>query len=183
MPDLSALIVPLKSISTFPGWQSPEPETGYSWFDAPLEIGGVTEPGFVLHGGCFLGLPDQHVSLELRLSKTPGRRARPLERIDWRSRQPSHSNKRRFKGAAPIWRGRSLAGKRVGNTHLHAFEVNWLSDEARMRDDDLPFAHEIDEELQTFEDFLIFSGKQFRINNIGVVTRPQWEYKLGLENP
>jgi len=172
MANPSALIVPLKSISVFPGWSDPEPETDYSWFDAPLEIGGVTEPGFVLHGGCYIGRPDCHVSLELRISKTPGRRMLPLERIDWRSLNGGHSN--------PIRKGHPGSGSRVSETHLHAFELNYSTAEGRMRGHELRYAAEIEEDLDSFESLRRFAGIRFRINNITLVTAPPWEYKLPL---
>ena len=172
MGNPSALIVPLKSISVFPGWSEPEPQTGYSWFDAPLEIGGVTEPGFMLHGGCYIGQPDCHVTLELRLSKTPGRKMRPLERIDWRSLNGGHSN--------PYRRGVAVSGQRVSATHLHAFDLNFLPLEGRMRHADLPYAVEIEEDLDSFESLRRYAGIRFKINNITVVSTPSWEYKLPL---
>jgi hypothetical protein len=45
--NLRELVYSKKRISAFPGWVEPEAETGYAWFDAPLEIEGVTEVGFV----------------------------------------------------------------------------------------------------------------------------------------
>lgn len=172
MAEHTALIVPLKSIAVFPGWTDSESETGYVWFDAPLDIGGVTEPGFVLHGGCYINRPDVHVTLELRISKSLGRRTRPLERIDWRSLSGGHSNATR-KGLP-----KEVSGRRVSCTHLHAFELNYLYSECRMRAHDLPYAAEIDEDLDSFESLLKYAGKRFRINNIHVVSPPSWEYNL-----
>lgn len=174
MGDLPSLVVPLKSIAVFPGWSEPEPGSGYTWFNAPLEIGGVVEPGLVLHGGALSKIPDQHISLELRLSKTPGRRIRPLERIDWRSISGGHSNPRRKDAPA------GLSGRRTTNTHLHAFDMNWSADLGRMRHEDLPYADDIAEEIATFEDLLRFAGKRFKINNMNLVLTPPWEYTLGL---
>ena len=51
----TALLLPDKRLSVFEGWSQPEPDTWYSWFNAPIEIDGITSrPGFVLHGGCLL---------------------------------------------------------------------------------------------------------------------------------
>ena len=172
MADHSALIVPLKSITNFPGWTDPEPETGYVRFSAPLDIAGITEPGFILYGGCYISRPDVHVTLELRLTKSLSRRMRPLERIDWRSLSGGHTNATR-KGLPP-----NVSGRRVSFTHLHAFELNYLESEGRMRAHDLPYASEIDEDLDTFESLMRYAGKRFRINNIHVVSPPSWEYNL-----
>jgi hypothetical protein len=37
---------------------------------------------------------------------------------------------------------------------------------------------QIDDDLQTFEQVRSFVGKHFRINNIEIVTPPEWEYDL-----
>jgi len=59
-PDvpLEALYNCPKAIARFPGWTGPEPETGYLWFDAPLEIEGVVEAGLLLRGGAVAHLQD-----------------------------------------------------------------------------------------------------------------------------
>ena len=64
--NLRELVYSDKRISTFPGWVEPEAETGYAWFDAPLEIEGVTEVAFVLHGGCYPQRPNCCITFELR---------------------------------------------------------------------------------------------------------------------
>lgn len=170
MARLPLLVAPAKSISVFPGWADPEPETNYVWFNAPLEIGGVTEPGLVLHGGCYIHRPDCNVTFELRLGRATLHRAVALERIDWRSLQGGHTNQRRHGGD----------GGRVSWTHVHLFGLNWIDTRGRMRAGNLPLAKDIDEQLNDFADVLEFTGKQFKINNIGVVSEPGWEYGLDL---
>jgi hypothetical protein len=49
-----------------------------------------------------------------------------------------------------------------------------------MRGKRLPCAMNISEKLETFEALRDHVGKHFRINNIGVVPPPEWEYKLPL---
>lgn len=169
-----ALVAPIKSIAAFSGWSTPEADTDYSWFNAPLEIDGVVEPGLVLHGGCYADQPDRHVSLELRITRLPGRRQRPLERIDWRSLNGGHTNQRRSN--CP----KGFAGKRVSNSHVHAFEMNWDPEAERMKDDDLPYADDIAEELESFEQLLRYAAKRFRINNINLVLTPPWAHTLRL---
>jgi len=159
-----------KSVSVFPGWSDPEPETGYMWFDAALDILGVTE-NIVLHGGCLYRAPDMHVTFALVSRRATGLRRTSLMRLDWRSLKGGHSNKRGV--GPPPWRGR-----RVSATHLHAFGLNWVADESRMREGDLPVAMDIPEDLQSFEQLRSYVGKVFGISNIEVVSKPKWEYTL-----
>lgn len=158
-----------KRLSIWTGWSAPEPETGYCWFDAPLEIGGVVEAGFVLHGGSYKFHPDKHVTFELKVARPGVRRKIPLARVDWRSLTGGHSNRR---GPALPW-----AGKRVGDSHVHGFDINWLESEGRMRTD-LSQAEPIPEEIQSFESLREYAGILFRISNIDIVERPDWEYGL-----
>lgn len=171
MQVLPSLILSEKTIAIFPGWSKPEPETGYCWFDVPLDIGGVTEPGFVLHGGCFISKPDQHVTLEVRIGRGHAKHCIPLARVDWRSLQDGHTNPRR--------RGAPHSGKRLPNTHFHAFELNYSAEVGHMKSGNLKMAEPISEDLQTFEQVRDFAGKRFRINNIDIVSKPEWEYTFG----
>ena len=159
-----------KEIGIFPGWSEPETETDYIWFDAPIEIGGVTETGLVLHGGCLAHRPNVNLTLELRMARTPGRQCVPIERLDWRSIQGGHSNPRKPKSE---W-----AGKRVSETHLHDFWLNWSPEEERIRGGRLDVAREIEDELKKFEDVRAYVGKRLRINNIEIVKEPDWVYDL-----
>jgi hypothetical protein len=172
MHPLQALAEAEKLISVFPGWSDAEPETDYMWFDAPLEIGGVTEPGFVLHGGCLRYQPERHVVFEVRVSRTLGRRCVPLMRICWRSLKGGHTNPRR--------EGAEFCGVRLGSTHFHTFDQNWHAEGGRMRAGNLRMAWPIEQEPQSFTELRELVGKRFRINNIDVVTVPNWEYRLDL---
>jgi hypothetical protein len=172
MHTLQALAETEKTLAVFPGWSATEPEADYLWFDAPLDIGGVTEAGFVLHGGCLRFHPDRHVTLEVRVSKRPGRGCMPLMRACWRSLKGGHSNPRR--------NGVKFSGVRVGSTHFHPFDLNWRPDRQRLRTGNLPFAEPIEEDFQSFTQFREYAGKRFRINNIGLVSIPGWEYVLDL---
>jgi hypothetical protein len=172
MHPLQALADAEKSLAVFPGWSAPEGETGYIWFDAPLDVRGVTEPGFVLHGGCLRYQPDCNVTLEIRVSRRPGRGCIPLMRVCWRSLRGGHTNPRR--------NGVQFSGLRLGPTHFHPFDLNWLPNRGRMRGWNLPFAAPIEQDFQSFTEYLAYVGKRFRINNIGIVTPPEWEYRLDL---
>lgn len=170
MRDLDKIALATKDISFFPGWSKPEPETSYMWFDAPLEIEGVTETGLILHGGCMANCPDCHVTFEIRIARSTGVKCLPLERLDWKSLEGGHSNPRR--------RGRPLSGHKCGPTHLHAFELNWNILERRMQRGNLRFARDVDPIPADFEEARRFAGICLRINNIEVVDRPPWVYDL-----
>jgi len=165
-----ALFNAKKALARFPGWSEPEPETDYIWFNAPIEIAGVVETSFVLHGGCIRTVPDRNVTFELRCSAPSKKRTMPIARIEWRSLQGGHSNRRR--------KGSAASGKRVSETHHHSFDLNWIESERRMRSGNLPQAEEIDQEIQSFESLLDCVGKLFRINNMRIVTCPPWAYDL-----
>ena len=160
-----------KQISPFLGWSEPEPETNYIWFESPLEIGGVTEAGLTLRCGCHSDAPDCHVTFEIAVRGLDGKRRIALARVCWLSLKGGHTNHRR------IGPGR-LRGKRTPATHIHTFADNWDSSKNKMIGRNLPIADQIDEHLQSFEDVRGFVGKAFKINNISVVTRPNWSYDL-----
>lgn len=170
MQDLPGIFHAGKRISFFPGWSSPEAETSYIHFDAPIEIGGVTETGLVLHGGCISNRPNCHVSFELRISKSPGRRSLPLDRLDWRSLEGGHSNPRRTNNR--------LSGIRVSETHLHDFELNYSAASQTINAGKLRIAREVEEPIETFEELRTYVGNHLRINNIELVTEPDWVYSL-----
>lgn len=168
--SLQNLALAQKAIAQFPGWSEPEDETGYCWFNAPLAITGVIEQGFVLHGGYLKEVYDANVTFELNFT-IPGQRKRcPIARIDWKALRGGHSNPKRS--------GIAVSGQRVSDSHHHAFDLNWVESESRMRFGNLPMAEDIPQEIQSFESLLPFVGKSFRINNIDVVTPPKWEYTL-----
>lgn len=170
MRALPELMAAKKSIPVFPGWSPPEPETGYSWFDAALEVGGVVETGFVLHGGCYINRPDCNLTFEIRIGRTPGRHCVPVARFCWRSLKGGHTNP---KHADP-----TISRRRLPATHLHPFELNWSHEQNRMLRGNCRYGIPITKDLQTFEQVRSFVGIRFRINNIAVVTRPEWDYTL-----
>lgn len=170
MTSIKDVFLAEKRIGFFPGWSRPERGTEYVWFDAPIEIGGVAETGLVLHGGCYARRPNMHVTFELRIARTTGRQAIPIERLDWRPLDNGHSNPRRPRSR---W-----AGQRIVGTHLHAFELNWSETERRMRSGGLAVARGVDEPLESFIHVRDFVGRRLRIENMRVVAPPPWEYDL-----
>jgi hypothetical protein len=172
MSPLERLAAADKAIAFFPGWSKPESPDGYTHFLAPISINGITVADLSLSGGTYAQPPEKHVTFELLLSRPGRRQPTKLMRIDWRSLKGGHTNQRRWQ-CPP-----ECAGKRVGETHFHAFDLNWLADQQRMRGPKLPCARDVEEELQSFESLRAYVGKHFRINNIELVTRPPWVYDL-----
>jgi hypothetical protein len=157
-----------KTIGVPVSWTGPDAETGYIRFSVPLEVEGVTEAGLTLNGGAYLNYPDRHVTFELAIATARGRVR--LVRVDWRSLKGGHSNSPRCPGE---W-----SGRRVPESHLHCFDLNWVEAEQRMRRGKLPYAKPLDSEPQSFEELKDSVGIQFRIKNIAVVPRPEWVYSL-----
>lgn len=138
-------------------------------FTAPLDIGGVTIPHFWLRGRCIEDQPDREVSFQLEVGREGFRTRTPLIRVDWRPLSGGHGNPN---GSF------DLADTFVAGSHYHAFELNWLEAEARMRTSNLPVAEEIIEPLQGFSDLLDFVKIRFRINGIEKIAPPEWVEKL-----
>jgi hypothetical protein len=85
-------------------------------FSVPLEINGIVEAGLTLSGGATAHHPDRHVTFELAVAGLGGLRRTRLIRADWRDIKGGHTNNRRQCAGT---------GKRVPETHLHSFELNW----------------------------------------------------------
>lgn len=170
MHAFPALFEAWKTIALAPRWSAPHSETGYSWFDAALEIDGVVIRGLVLHGGCYPSKPGCHVTFELRIAKVVGRPARPLARIDWRSLTGGHSNQRRW--------GTEWAGKTVGPSHFHDFWLNYSQETGRLKSANLPVASPLDPEPDSFFALRDFTRQALKIANMERVEEPGWERKL-----
>ncbi len=168
MVDFPSLFACQKSIAFFPGWLPPEPETDWVSFSAPLEIDGVVEAGFQLHGGCFKNFPDVNVSFELVMARSATTKRVVIERFDWRSLRGGHSNKRRRLAGIP---------SRTQRTHLHRFDLNYQPSRDRMISG-LPFADNVACSLETFDSVKEFLRNRFNISNMHVVTPPEWVYDL-----
>jgi hypothetical protein len=159
-----------KQIPVAVRWTAPDADDGYIRFSVPLDIDGITDASVTLGGGAYIRVPDRHVTLELAILANDGIRRTRLARLDWKSDKGGHSNSRRCGGP---W-----SGRRLPETHLHSFDLNWIAAQGRMRKGKLPCAEPIEQELATFEELRAFAGNYFRINNIEVVPRPEWVYDL-----
>ncbi|MEI4473236.1 hypothetical protein [Frigidibacter sp. MR17.24] len=169
MANVKSIYLASKNLPARPKWSRPDRETTYTWFDAPIDIEGVTQTGLFLHGGAYAQHPDVHVTLELKVRTDAGRWL-PLERADWRSLNGGHSNPR--SGRAP-WAGK-LAGRRLSDSHLHEFSLNWSEAEQRMRTPHLKIAREFEAPLDDFEALRDYFGERTRIENIEIVPEPPW---------
>ncbi|GGK21171.1 hypothetical protein [Salinarimonas ramus] len=168
--SLRRLVLSDKSLAYAPLWTEADGEDAYTRIHVPVEIDGVVYSSLALSGGAYARLPDRHVTFELAfLDQASARRIR-LARVDWRDRKGGHSNPRRCGGP---W-----AGRRVPETHHHAFDLNFVEAEERMRRGKLPCAQPVEEPLQSFEDLSRWVGKAFRISNMHVVPPPPWSYDL-----
>lgn len=171
--SLRALAEADKSIMGFRGWSDPDEEDGYVHFQAPLAINGAVVGGLFLGGGAYQTAPDRHVTFEISLLTHGGFRRQKLMRLDWRPLRGGHTNQRRY-------RCPECCPMRTNDTHFHSFDINWREAEQRMRGPKLPCAKDVEENLQSYEQLRQYVGNQFRINDIGVVGPPSWEYKLNV---
>lgn len=159
-----------KTLPYAPQWTDAEGEDAYTRVHVTLEVHGVVDTGVTLSGGAYVRFPDQHVTFEIAVRDYDGTRRIRLARVDWRDRKGGHSNPR---GCAGTW-----SGRRVPETHHHAFDLNFVAAEGRMRRGKLPCAEPVPEPLTSFEALRTFVGRCFNINNMDVVPPPPWEYHL-----
>ncbi|WP_299720300.1 hypothetical protein [Tardiphaga sp.] len=161
--DLPGLNFAQKTLSGKPKWE----QSDSVWFclTASLEIEGATVPGLELRGGAAQSLPDRAVRFQIQY-RPPRSHCVHLGRAEWR---PIGIHTNRAVGPP------HLQMMRIGETHIHEFEHNWLPEEGRMREGDLPVARPVRPDLQSFDEFLVFVGKEFRISEIHKVERPSWQ--------
>lgn len=167
-----------KRIPTAVRWSAPQPDTEITWFDVSLEIAGVVEAGLVLHAEANRFRPEEHVSFEIRLARTPGRGCVPLMRVDWRSTKGGHTVQRKY---GSILKGKGLSrliGRRLSDTHYHAFEMNWDEIKERMIGQNLPIADDISPAPDSFATLKLYVGREFRVANLAIVPEPEWQYDL-----
>lgn len=171
---LDDLFATPKWLLAAPRWRAPGPETLGNpeslWFRHPLALPRAFRSQVDLQATARRDLPDRQVSFSLILHAAPPVRSVPLARLDWRAITGGHSNPR--KGPPDV------AGKRVSPTHYHAFDLNYVAEEDRMRRAGLPFAREVDAALPSFLALRTFVGTLFSIGNIDLVPPPDWQGSL-----
>jgi hypothetical protein len=134
----------------------------------PLEIDGVTLAGLQLRLKALRHFPDEAVSAQLEY-RAPRGKHDPICRVEWRPLK-SHNNK----GKGPTeYRYREIRG-----SHLHSFELNWIYIVSGARVVRLKVAVPINPDPQTYEDLLVYMGKEFRISDADRLPKPTWEPRL-----
>lgn len=152
-------------------WTTPGQEDDeYIEFLAPLEIEDVTIEGLALRGGCYQHLPDSAIMFQLEMGVPRARTRIPLMRLDWRPLTIPHKNP--SKGPA------AHRGKLFHGSHLHPFDLNWVEENKAMRAGNLRFAVEVSPEPKTYVEILDFLRKSFKINNVELITEPNWSKRL-----
>jgi hypothetical protein len=165
--DVRSVLSSTKTISIATNWVKGDDER--LWVVAPLEIDGITVQGLILRVRVFKDRPDEDALFQLEFEHDPKRKDKAIERIDWK---PSHTHENRGNGPPDF---RFI---RQNCTHYHQFDLNWLSNENRLKMDNLPVAVPISDDPVDFKGILAFVGKNFRISNIELIGQPGWEPRL-----
>lgn len=130
----------------------------------------AARPKLIVAGvnGLFLRLRSpmrlDRAGLMLQTEHQPGnpRTVQPLARLEWRI---GHTNPNQ---GPPELRLYECEG-----THIHAFDLNYLVTEGRMRQGNLPIARDVDPDPDSVEAFLAFAEKSLRINGVAGLKLPR----------
>jgi hypothetical protein len=161
--DLRELVEAPKSLPVRPEWEAPDS----TWFclNASLDLAsGETVQGLELRGGACQSLPDRAVRFQLQHYPTRGQCV-PLVRIEWRPLAP-HTN--------PANCASHLQMQRIVGSHIHGFDMNWLTDLDRLRTGNLPVAEALSVDPSSFQDLLVIVGKELRITGLDRIEPPPW---------
>ena len=158
--DIESLVSAEKVLGGTPNWDS-DANPKYVYFSYPLEIDGITTGGFQLRVKVSKRWPDRDCMAQLEYAPT-ARTAIPLWRAEWRPLSP-HTNK----GISTDY-----PFAQFHDTHHHPFDENYIADELRMRDGNLPNARPLSSDLNTLSDFLACVGKLFRIKDVQRIELP-----------
>lgn len=150
-------------------WSEPDAIDGQLSLFAPLTVAGVTIGNFALRVTCNAFRPDCDVMFQLEIGVHGQRTRLPLTRIDWRPLSGGHKQPRQ-----PGSRKREF----IEGSHFHALDDNWLEAEQRMRENNLPWAQQLDPEPATYTELLDLVRIRFRINGVGDIGTPKWSAKL-----
>jgi hypothetical protein len=151
----------IKQITGYPVWGPVR--SGRQEFVLPLQIGGAIVPGLQLRGVAVVGVRDQAVTLQLEYPHDEDRTDNAIDRLDWR---PLHTHHNGGRGPAEY---RYL---RIKGSHHHAFELNWLRTEGRMRHRNLPIAVPLTREPADVSNLLDFAADCFNIKGLTAIRWP-----------
>jgi hypothetical protein len=161
--DLAEMMEANKRLALDAGWAVQNEELT---FVVPLEIEGATIP-LNLRGKTYLRQPDRNVMLQVEFVPDIGK-TEPLSRFDWK---PFHTHNNRNRGPAK-WRFIPL-----NQTHVHAFNLNWLADDKKMIGKNLPVATPLEAD-PSFTEMLAILKQKFKILNASEIPPPPWERRL-----
>lgn len=170
MPTVPELYRMPKRVSGAPALRWVEEQNGTLRLLALLEDElGIIVEGLALRGRAYKYRPDRDVMLQMEFPHDRQRADNAIERIEWNSSR-THNNK----GKGP----QALQNVIQRGTHLHAFNLNWIESEQRMRKHNLPIATPISESIQGFAELLEFTGKRLMISNLTDLPHPPQERPL-----
>jgi len=160
-PDLlPKLVEASKAIAGKPQWHAPD--STWLRLTAALDIDGGTVEGLELRGGATQTLPDRAVRFQLQYTPPRGP-CTPLVRVEWRPLAP-HTNPNI--GEHPLMR--------IAGSHVHPFDLNWLTEFGRMRGGNLVTARPLNPDPASYEEFLALVGKECRISGLERLEKPTW---------
>lgn len=165
--DLPALFNSDKTFAVRPVWR----QRDANWFQCvqALDIDGVTVEGLRFRATAKIDRPDESVTFQIEY-RLPNRahRGGPLARVEWKPFSP-HNNK----GRGPLHLRHILQT----GSHVHHFQQCWELNETEVRNGNLPLSEPITPE-PTWDEILVFVGKEFRISPIDWIPYPPWKPAL-----
>ncbi|MEL7527478.1 MAG: hypothetical protein AAFN16_16995 [Pseudomonadota bacterium] len=133
----------------------------------PLMIDGVVVEGFTLIGHTLVDLPHRNVAFLLNYKDPMGfDRGIHVAKAEWRPIK-GHNNKG--------WGPEEFRLKEQTHSHCHCFDDNVGLGGDLWKNNKLPLALPIVPDPSSFEEFLEFVGKKFRISNVSLIGTPPWD--------
>lgn len=170
MPSLSLLFASPKRLGSFVRQPWVERHSGRLELVVTLEtLGGITVEGMLLRGRTIKSRPDEDVTFQLEYRHDSNRNDNAIDRIDWKPLR-GHNNR----GNGPEY----LRFKTQHGSHRHAFHLNWLERERRMRYSNLPIAEPVTQSLSSYSELLEYCEECFSIEHLGNLPPPPWERML-----
>lgn len=139
-------------------------EKGRNWHVSRPQIHGIKEgvEGLYLRIRSPMRLDRAGFMIQVEYQPALRRSTQQLDRLEWRA---AHTNS----NCGPL----DLRLLEIESTHWHAFDLNYLRDENRMRHGNLPLARAIEPDPDSLQAFLAFAGKALRIKGLESVEPPR----------